>query len=140
MPYTSPSVVLADQVPLAEAVAMSGSAGLASRMDHVHPRLTSATVVTLNAGNEATVVFTRTFPSKPSLAITYVEAADNQPIVIKVKSWTIVGSDYTGCVIKGYRATPVPQNLVSLLLGAVFNLFSGSSTSVEVTVIALMAS
>lgn len=132
---------LADMLPLSEAgTARSGSEGLATRADHQHPRLTSATTGVLNASGEATVVFTRTFPTKPSVSILYSETADGQPVVFKVKSWVQTGSDYTGCVIKGYRSTTVPQNLATLLLGAVFNLFAGSASGVEYSLIAVQAS
>jgi hypothetical protein len=71
----------------------------------------------------------------------YAEAADGQPVVFKVKTWTTDGNgNYIGCVIKGYRAQAVPQNLVSLLLGGVFNLFAGSASGVEFSLIAVQAS
>jgi hypothetical protein len=71
----------------------------------------------------------------------YAEAADGQPVVFKVKTWTVDGNgNYVGCVIKGYRAQAVPQNLVSLLLGGVFNLFAGSASGVEFSLIAVQAS
>lgn len=136
------SVPLADVNPLAESgTAVPGSLPMAVRADHRHPRLTSATSHSLDVNGEATVVFTRTFSTQPSMAFSYTETADGQPLVFKVKSWTQDGSlNYTGCVVKGYRSTTIPTNLVTLLLGGVFNLFQGSANGVPVTVIALQSS
>lgn len=81
---------LADMAPLSEAgTAAAGSEAQATRADHRHPRLTSATTGVLNASGEATVSFTRTFPTKPSVSILYAESADGQPVVFKVKSWVL---------------------------------------------------
>lgn len=132
---------LANANPLAEGLTPgAGAAGAASRMDHVHPRLTATASGVLNASGEDTIVFTRTFTSKPGLTITYAETADNQPVVFKVKSWTTSGSDYTGCVIKAYRSQAIPTNLVTLLLGGVFNLFAASASGVEYSLIAVQPS
>ncbi|MGE7367920.1 hypothetical protein ACQKKX_02465 [Neorhizobium sp. NPDC001467] len=138
---------LADAPPKGEAkIATAGAANTASRMDHEHPRLTSATSGTLNASGEATVMFTRTFDTKPSVALLYAESADGQPIVFKIKSWlgenglAYVSGAYGGCVIKGYRSQTIPTNLVSLLIGGVFNLFAGSAAGVEYSAIALQTS
>lgn len=135
-------IPLADQIPVAEGgVAQPGSGGNASRMDHVHPRLTATATGILNASGEATIAFTRIFPTKPGLTVTYSESADGQPVVFKVKSWTQDGSlNYTGCVIKGYRAQTIPTNLVTLLLGGVFNLFAASAVGVEYSLIAVQQS
>lgn len=135
-------IPLADQIPVAEGgTALPGSAEFASRMDHVHPRLTATATGVLNSSGEATIVFTRIFATKPGLTVTYAESADNQPVVFKLKSWTQDGSlNYTGCVIKGYRAQTIPTNLVTLLLGGVFNLFAASATGVEYSLIAVQSS
>jgi hypothetical protein len=142
-----PPIQLANMTPLSEATAATaGTTQMAARPDHVHPRLTSASTGLLNASGEATVTFTRTFSSKPSVCLLYAEAADGQPVVFKVKSWLGAGGaawtsgDYTGCVIKGYRAQTIPTNLVSLLLGGVFNLFAASASGVEYSIIVLQAS
>lgn len=136
-----PPIILTTTPPPAEAnTATAGTMGQAARPDHVHPRLSSASSGTLNASGEATVNFTRTFPTKPSVTLTYAEAADGQPVVFKVKSWIMNGSDYTGCVIKGYRAQSIPTNLVTLLLGGVFNLFAASASGVDYSIIAVQAS
>lgn len=139
--YPPSNVVLGDVTPLSETTSpTAGAMNVATRSDHQHPRLTATANGTLNSQGEATIVFTRTFASKPSVELNYVEAADNQPVVLKIKSWTMSGSDYTGCVIKGYRSQTIPQNLVSLLLGGVVNLFQGSVTGVEYSMIAIQSS
>ncbi len=141
------SIPLSDLTPKSEAgTPTPGTAPMASREDHQHPRLTSATTGTLNASGEATVLFTRTFAVKPSVTLLYAEAADGQPIILKVKSWlnpqgaAWVSGDYGGCIIKGYRSQAVPQNLATLLLGAVFNIFAGSAAGVEYSAIAVQTS
>lgn len=144
MPFwsTGPTIPLADANPIAESTtAKAGTMGAASRADHEHPRLTATATGVLNASGEATVTFTRTFPTKPGLTSMYAESADGQPVVFKVKTWTTdVNGNFTGCVIKGYRAQAIPANLVSLLLGGVFNLFAGSAAGVEYSLIAVQAS
>lgn len=136
------SSILSDALPPAEAVAATaGATALASRDSHRHPRLTSATNETLGASGETTVTFTRTFAAMPVLACMLIEGANNQPVMFKVKSWVQDGSlNYTGCVIKGYRAQTVPQNLATLLLGGVFDLFNGSAVGAQFACIALQAS
>lgn len=133
--------LLSNTMPSPEATAASaGSMDQASRADHTHPRRSSTATGTLNSSGEATITFTQTFAAKPAVTVLYVEGADNQPIVFKVKSWTMVSGQYTGCVIKGYRAQAIPTNLVSLLLGGVFNLFAGSASGVEYALIAIAPS
>lgn len=135
-------IPLANTAPLAEAgAAVAGAMDQATRADHVHPRLTATATGVLNASGEATITFTREFPTKPGLTITYAETADNQPVVFKLKTWTQDGSlKYTGCVIKGYRSQSIPTNLVTLLVGGVFNLFAASATGVEFSLIAVQSS
>ena len=134
-------VPLADTPPLAEVGAgLSGAMPMASRADHEHPRMSATASGVLNLAGEAAVLFTRTFDAKPAVIITAVESADGQPIVFKVKTWTTSGASYTGCVIKGYRSQTIPTNLVTLLLGGVFNLFAGSASSAEYSLVAIPAS
>lgn len=136
------AMLLSSEVPSGEVTdGSAGSEGMAPRADHRHPRLTSAGVYTLAANSKATVTFTRLFTSKPAVVCLLVESADNQPVIFKVESWVQDGSlNYTGCVVRGYRSVVLPQNLVSLLLGAVFNLFGGTAASAEFCCIALMPS
>lgn len=112
----------------------AGSSGMASDAGHTHARRIQSTVLTLNASGEATFVFTRSVIGtlgEPPICCLYHESADNQPIVCKAKSFTTTVVDgvtyYTSVTIKGYRAQTLPQNLVTLLLGAVFNLFGASA-------------
>ena len=137
MPYSQP-IPLADMPPNAEArLATPGAGSSASRMDHQHPRLTSAATQTLNASSEATLVFTRLFDSKPSMVYNYEESAEGQPIVFKTKSWTTdANGKYTGCVVKAYRGS-----LVSIaVLGVGVNAFGGSASGVTFSYIALQSS
>lgn len=136
------AVKFGDEAPYPEAGSpVPGSGNEASRWDHAHPRLTSATTGVLAANGEATVTFTRLFDVAPCIDFTYIEAADNPPIVFKVKTWTIDGDGkYAGCVTKGYRSQVIPQNLATLLLGAVFNVFGGSASGIPFTCIALKQS
>lgn len=133
---------LSSSAPMPEANSPAAGTGTqASRNDHTHPRLTSTATGTLNSSGEATITFTRVFSAKPAVTIILVESADNQPVIFKVKTWTQnAQNEYTGCVIKGYRSQTIPQNLVSLLLGAVFNLFAGTTTGAEYSLIALQQS
>lgn len=135
-------VALTDQVPAAEATtAIPGSMDAASRGDHKHPRLTSATTHVLDGAAEAMILFTRMFDALPCMDFTYVEASDNPPVVFKVKSWNVDGNGkYIGCTAKGYRGQVIPQNLATLLLGTVFNVFGGSAVGVSFTCIALQQS
>lgn len=134
-------VPLSNNPGLTEAGAgQAGTMPMASRGDHTHPRLSATANGTLNGSGEATVTFTRSFPGKPAVIITYVEASEGQPLVFKVKSWVQAGGTYTGCVIKAYRSQTVPQNLATLLLGGVFNLFAGSASGVEYNLIAIQPS
>lgn len=131
--------MLSNNPPIAESnVASPGQEEKAARPDHVHPRTSSTSSGVLAANGEATVTFTRTYDIEPAVVITYVEAADNQPVIIKVKSWIQDSNNkYTGCVIKGYRSQAVPQNLTTLLLGGVFNLFGGTVTGVKYSLTAI---
>jgi hypothetical protein len=44
-----------------------GTGGMAARDDHKHPRLSSATVQSLDANGEAVVSFTRAFAAMPAV-------------------------------------------------------------------------
>lgn len=137
------AVTLANVVPLAEATAAASGAGAqASRADHVHPRLTSTTVQSTDASGNATIIFTRTFPAarKPGVVLTGYDNS-GQPLSFQVTAFqTDGGGNYTGCTIKAYRSQVIPQNLVTLLAGAVFNLFGGTVGVSEFSCVAIMAS
>lgn len=140
--------LLSNSAPPAETVApAAGMGGMASRDDHKHPRLSSATIAALNASGEATVTFTRLFAAMPIVICTLYEAADNQPVVFKVKSWTQDGNgNYTGCTVKGARSATLPAMAgLTLLTGVItalgnFNVFGGSAAGAQFCCLALQPS
>lgn len=148
MPYSPPPTPLASSMPLSESkIPVIGAGEAAARNDHQHPRLTSTTLATLDANNEALVTFTRTFTGKPGLSCMFEESADGMPISFKVKSWVTDGSGlYTGCVIKGYRATLLPTMSGIILIGPLIsalsnlNIFGGSAQGISVSIIAVQQS
>lgn len=148
MPYTAPSTPLSNVPPMSEAnTANVGSGGMAARQDHQHQRLTSTTTAILDGNNEAVVVFTRTFDTEPGMAVTFREAADNQPIVFKIKSFSIDGNGkYVGCTVKGYRSTLLPTLSGIILIGPLIsalsnlNIFGGSAAGISISVIAVQQS
>lgn len=145
----------ASNTPLNEIT--SGSAGAQSTMsrgDHQHPRLSATANGTLDSNGEAVITFTRTFSLKPAVAILLIESSENMPIFFKVKSWTTSGTDYIGCIIKGYRGQSLPSlSVVSGILTAVitgvnaivsaltgFNVFNGVAAGAEYSFIAIQPS
>lgn len=134
--------ILSDEAPLSEAGAPKpGSMPKAPRVDHQHPRLTSSTAATLGSNGEVTVTFTRSFPVQPSVICTLIEAADNQPVIFKVKSWVQdANGNYTAAVVKGYRLTTLPASLTLLSALISFNISGGSSAGAQFSCIALAAS
>lgn len=130
--------------------------------DHQHPRLTSTTVATIASGNTAMINFTRAFANEPG--IDYQElpasadtttppasdtAAGAQPTQSRVIAWTkgatallpnAAATDYTGCMVRVWKAQTVPQNLTTLLLGGVFNLFAASVVGTRFSIIAVARS
>lgn len=158
------SIPLTDSAPKSEAtVPVPGSMMAASPGDHQHPRLTSTTAHTLDGAGRVTVTFTRLFapavstPTTPWPGVTclLVEAADGQPVEFKVESWlNDANGNYTGCVIKGQRAQPLPvMTGVSGLLTAVitgintvitsltnYNVFGGAASGATFSCIAVQRS
>lgn len=140
--------ILGNTPPPAEGtLAIAGSAGAAARTDHKHPRLTSASIATLDANGEATIMFTRTFAAMPAVICLLYEASNAQPVVFKVQSFVQDGGgNYTGCIIKGYRSSILPALSGIVLLGplvsalANFNVFGGSPAGVQFAIIALQPS
>ena len=130
--------------PKSEAVSgVAGSTSPYARSDHQHPRLTSTTVGTIGAGGTATIAFTRTFTAEPGVAIFEIGGATGalaQPAMFKVESWVMTGADFTGCVVRAWRAQTVPQNLVTLLLSAIFNIFGATAASTNFSIIAVQRS
>lgn len=145
----------ANTAPMAERATASVGAQTArfALEDHQHPRLTSVTTGSIASGNTAVVAFTRSFSAEPG--IDYIElpptpttttpvagdlAATAQPTACKVVAWTMDGVNYTGCTIRVFKSQTIPQNLVTLLLGAVFNLFGASVVGTRFSLIAIARS
>ena len=136
------AAMLADTPPSGEATAAAaGSEMKATRRDHRHPRLTSAQWGVTDANGEATFVFTRAFSAKPAISFTYEEAAANQPLEFKVKTWTQDGSgNYIGCVTKGYRLRTLPSSLLTLSVLIDFSVTINAPAGIPVSCIALQIS
>lgn len=139
-------VVLSPNNPLAEKVAAAAGAGTkGSRDDHVHPRLTSSTRVTLNASGLATVTYTRTFDTKPAILLTAINPSGRQ-IFLEVVDDIQTGAVYTGCHVKGYRSQILPALTGILLIGPLiaalsgFDAFGGSAAGVEISIVAIQPS
>lgn len=140
--------ILGDSTPSTEIVTgAAGTAAMASRDDHKHPRVSSATVQVLDASGVATVTFTRTFTALPAVTCLLYEASSAQPVVFKVRNWVQDGNgNYTGCVIQGYRASILPAlGGIALLTGLVtalanYNVFGGSAAGAQFCCIALQPS
>lgn len=136
------AAMLADTPPDGEATtANAGNESKASRRNHRHPRLTSASWGTTNVSGEVTFTFTRTFAAKPTVDLSYEEAADNQPLVFKVKSWTQDGNgNYTGLVAKGYRLRTLPSSILVLSVLIDFSVTMNAPSGIPVSCIALQVS
>lgn len=139
--------ILTNQAPPQEGVtAVAGAGNAASRDDHIHPRLSSATVSALDANAKATVMFTRTFATTPCVQCLLVEQADGQPVIFKVESWVMSGSNFAGCVLKGYRSSVLPALSGILLIGplistlANYNVFGGSAANAQFCCLAIQPS
>jgi hypothetical protein len=136
---------LSNSAPMGEAVTPTAGSGQGLTRDtHQHPRLTSVSYGVVISGNTATVNFTRAFDNKPGLDcleenVSVAGAA--QPAIFGVSSWVQDGNGkYTGVVIRVWRAQTVPQNLVSMLVSAVFNIFGASVTGTSFSCIAVARS
>jgi hypothetical protein len=139
--------ILTNTPPAAEGVApVVGAGSSASRDDHIHPRLSSATVSSLDSTAHATVMFTRTFTTTPCVQCLLVETPDGQPVIFKVESWVMNGALYSGCVLKGYRSSILPSLSGILLIGplltalANYNVFGGSAANAQFCCLAIQAS
>jgi hypothetical protein len=132
----------------------AGSSGNIPDAGHSHPRLTSTTYATIAAGSTAKVMFTRTFTKQPGIDCQLIETdtAAQQPVLFACTEWwapngtTSLGTNPAdgtaigGVTIKAWRATPIPQNLVTLLAGAVWSLFGGSVVGIRFSCIAVARS
>lgn len=136
--------ILTTQAPPTEAVAAAVGAGLkASRENHVHKRLTSTTVQTLDGSGNATINFTRTFVAMPGVVLTAYKPADNLPITLEVVagSWIMDGNgEYAGCIIHGSRARTLPSTLSLLSALISYNIFAGDASGVLFSCVAIQVS
>jgi hypothetical protein len=154
----------ATTVPLGEATTPAvGSDPTVYAVDkHQHPRLTSVVTGTVATGNTATVSFTRPFANEPGIdyqelppsdTTTTPAAADTaaaaQPTSSKVIAWMkgptallpdAPATSFTGCTVRVWKSQTVPQNLATLLLGGVFNLFAASVVGTRFSLIAVARS
>lgn len=130
--------------------------------DHQHPRLTSSTTGSVSSGNTAAIAFTRAFTDEPcidycelppSASTTTPAAADMdaaaQPSTCKVIAWTkgptallpnAPAGSFSGCTIRVWKSRTVPTNLVTLLLGGVFDIFAASVVGTRFSLIAIARS
>lgn len=148
-PVTAQSLMIpqpANTAPMAEktGAAIGAATSRFALEDHQHPRLTSTTYATVASGNTASVTFTRAFASEPGIVCTEIggdTSVNAQPGVFKVQSWVQdAQSNYIGAVVRVWRSQTVPQNLATLLLGAVFNLFAASVVGTRFSIIAVARS
>lgn len=112
-----------------------------ARADHTHEVRARRKRVTLAAGTGAyagkfvaTWVFDKPFATKPIIVCSPEDDAGNPVSVAAITaSFTQdANGQWTSVVVRGWRSQPIPQNLVTLLLGGVFNLFAGSAAGVVV--------
>lgn len=142
----APAALLSNAAPMSEAsAAQAGATDKASRDSHQHPRLTSATRVTLDGGGLATVAYTRTFAAKPAINLTAINPSGRQ-VMLEVVSDVMTGALYTGCTVKGSRAQLLPALTSIILIGPLisalqnFDVLGGSASGVEVSVLAIQPS
>ena len=139
------AAMLSNDPPKSEAkVATAGAAPKATRDDHQHPRLTSATTATTDANGQATILFTRTFTAMPSIDLCALEDNANPTPGMKVRrflktnntsTWSEGDTDpVTGCVVYASRTIALPQmtaitgiTLVTTLVPVLNTLFAGLS-------------
>lgn len=137
-PLMDVTKLLSSATPKSEATAAAAGTGVvASHDDHTHPRITWSGLATTNASGVATFDFSaKPFSAQPVAVLTVTEVGGTpQPVVLRVSAWTMSGSNYVGCQVTAQRAQTIPQNLATLLLGAVFNLFAGSASGVQVNLV-----
>ncbi len=86
-------------------------------------------ITTLDVNGEATWTFPAAYAVKPVINHIYEETADNLPIIIKVKGFTVVSTSYTAVTIKGYRFQALPASLVLLTSLQWFSVSAGTAPS-----------
>ena len=146
----------ANTAPMSErtGAAIGAVTGRYALEDHQHPRLTSSTTGTVAAGNTASITFTRLFAAEPCIDYCELPPTANtttpvagdidaaaQPTTCKVIAWAKDGQgNYTGCTIRVWKSRTVPTNLVTLLLGGVFDIFAASVVGTRFSLIAIARS
>lgn len=136
-PSAVAAALLSDTPPVAEATTpAAGDGSKASRFNHLHPRLSSAQSGTLDANGQQTVIFTRTFSSKPAVTVLAIEDDTNPVPRFKVRRWLKAdgsawasGSPYGGCIIYGDRARVLPT--LTQLNGGIIVLLSSLITALN---------
>ncbi len=106
------------QTPASESTAGTQGATTQYAMgNHSHPRLSSVTEGALGAtGFSGNMMFTRSFAQKPGVVCTADMPGGSQPIVFDVNSWIQdANGNYTGCVIRGWRALTPTLTAVSVV-------------------------
>lgn len=141
-PAYPPPVVFADAMPQPEAGSPApGSVDAAARIDHRHERITWSGIAVTNASGVATFDFSsKPFAAQPVPVLGYIEMTTTaQPVILHVNNWVMgTGANagkYVGCTVRGQRGQAIPTNLVTLLLGGVFNLFAASASGVSVSLV-----
>jgi hypothetical protein len=96
-------------------VASPGTADMLARPDHVHPRLTSASMGKLDANGDATITYTQVFDAEPAVTVISKGA--------KAAGWAVPDFDVTpvkdasgkfvGCTVYGRRARRLPAQPLS---------------------------
>lgn len=141
MPYSEP-VRLSSAPPSGEAnAATAGAMLVASRGDHIHPRLTSSHGdQVLGTDGTLTIAYTRTFDKAPSVTPTAeTPASGTLPPTLTYKHvTTVVGgvTTWTGVIVTGTRPGPVTVGLLGVAViqttvaaaGAKFSLLAVQSS------------
>lgn len=118
-----------------------GTAIRYAREDHTHEVRARRKRVILAAGTApfagkwvAMWTFDKPFATKPIIVCSPEDDGGNpvQAGAITASFKQDANGLWTSVVVQGWRSQPIPQNLVSLLLGGVFNLFAGSAAGVVV--------
>jgi hypothetical protein len=142
----SMSALLSDAPPMGEAgTPAAGTGSQATRNDHRHPRLSSSTSGTTDANGEATIVFTRTFDTQPSVVPCAVENNTNPVPAFKVKAFQTNAGKITGCTIYASRSRALPALGGILLIGPLISALAGflpsePAANMNFTIVALQAS
>lgn len=146
----------ANAAPMVEktGAAIGEQSGRFALEDHQHPRVTSTTIGVVTVGNTATIDFTRSFVNEPGTDYSELPptpttttpaaadlAANAQPTMHKVIAWKLDAQGrYIGCTIRVWRSQTIPTNLVTLLLGGVYNLFAAGVVGTRFSLIVIARS